>query len=631
VEAWFDASMRQEAAAGAGLFLLMAAWLCWSHHQRKKEKRRLRHTLLMLERMQPSAGLENNLAAILELVGSIVAAPGYAFYILDAANRQFTLKAVRNADRPPGNMEPSYSGLLPYNKEVYLPVLSLPQQAAPSQLTLGKEGELPLLSLPVGQYGLIRIAPLSRLPRKAKAQLQFIAEVLPKLLDVMIEAEQMKMKAEVVVTSGEALHAIGAMALDPVAALGKMIGMLAAALDMSALLAFIDSGNGSMTPIIRKGWSADAERRIADVSSWVLPLMQQASQAAEAVVRLRPHEPFYDSIPKEFKNNPDDTFTFSRFRLAGKDGILVCRTDRLSPGDWDEEEQLAALHAAMRQASRLADAQAQLKLLAGSYTELLKLLARTIDSMNPYTVGYSELMALYSAAVAREMNLSRKEAAAISLAAYLSNIGVLGLSEELYLKEGKFSEIESEKMKLHAEVGAAIVEITIGDKAVADIIRYHHERMDGNGYPAGLHGEEIPVGARIIAVVQTFLAKIGGRRYRDPLPFDKALGQLKAAEGSQLDAKVVQAFLNWWERKRSSREALPNRPLGPCWEMCCTPSYICRTCPAYGQDDKPCWEMERNNCKSHGKSCETCFVYTEALGRSSRNRIVQSSANGIGE
>jgi hypothetical protein len=176
-------------------------------------------------------------------------------------------------------------------------------------------------------------------------------------------------------------------------------------------------------------------------------------------------------------------------------------------------------------------------------------------------------------------------------------------------------------MKLHSEVGEAIIENTIAQEEIALNIRYHHERVDGNGYPSRLVGEEIPIGARIIAVVQTFLAKINGRSYRDPLPFDDALKLLKQASGSQLDSRIVVTFLNWYEQKRK-QTINSNKALGSCWELLCTPSSICLQCPAYGQTSKNCWEYQGNNCLAHGKTCETCFVYTEAMTRLDRSKKV---------
>jgi hypothetical protein len=141
--------------------------------------------------------------------------------------------------------------------------------------------------------------------------------------------------------------------------------------------------------------------------------------------------------------------------------------------------------------------------------------------------------------------------------------------------------------------------------------------MDGNGYPSRLVAENIPLGSRIIAVVQTFIAKINGRSYRDPLPFDDALKLINDSAGSQLDTKVVAVFLQWYEKRRSLHRG-KNKALGNCWDLCCVPSSICSQCSSYGKTTKNCWEFESNNCLAHGKICETCFVYTEAMSRSGK-------------
>jgi HD-GYP domain-containing protein (c-di-GMP phosphodiesterase class II) len=261
------------------------------------------------------------------------------------------------------------------------------------------------------------------------------------------------------------------------------------------------------------------------------------------------------------------------------------------------------------------------KQVSSSYIELLKCLADMLDEMSPFTVGYSKQMSRYSMAIAKEMGLSEFQVRSVGLSAYLSNIGVIGLTDGLLSKEGKYTEEEFEQMKLHSEVGEAIIENTIAQEEIALNIRYHHERVDGNGYPSRLVGEEIPIGARIIAVVQTFLAKINGRSYRDPLPFDDALKLLKQASGSQLDSRIVVTFLNWYEQKRK-QTINSNKALGSCWELLCTPSSICLQCPAYGQTSKNCWEYQGNNCLAHGKTCETCFVYTEAMTRLDRSKKV---------
>ena len=301
-------------------------------------------------------------------------------------------------------------------------------------------------------------------------------------------------------------------------------------------------------------------------------------------------------------------------RLDGSDQFLVYlfrEAERTGSGAFHPP---SVLHLIMKDVSELVRHQTSLRQLTSVYTSILKKLSQLLDNLTPYTVGYSEQMSRYSIIIAQEMGLPDDVVRDVALAAYLSNIGMLGISTELYQKEGKYTEQEFEMMKLHSEVGAQIVRVITGNERAAAFIMHHHERMDGNGYPAGLKGGEIPVGSRILAVVQTFLAKINGRMYREPLSFHLALKTLQTAAGTQLDADIVNIFIRWFQKKQMDPK-FNGRSLGNCWEMNCTPSIVCEHCPAYGRTDINCWEAESNNCRAHGKQCETCFVRTEVATR----------------
>ena len=178
----------------------------------------------------------------------------------------------------------------------------------------------------------------------------------------------------------------------------------------------------------------------------------------------------------------------------------------------------------------------------------------------------------------------------------------MGLSGDILFKTGRYTDIEYETMKLHTEVGAAIVESTLSKKGVASYIRYHHERWDGYGYPSGLKGEEIPLGARIVAVADMFNAKITGRKYREPASFENAVADLRSAAGLQLDPDLVETLINWFWKKQSN-PSIRYRSLGPCWEIHCCPQSISLDCSAYQKTELNCWEMEGTNCAAHGKTC----------------------------
>lgn len=251
--------------------------------------------------------------------------------------------------------------------------------------------------------------------------------------------------------------------------------------------------------------------------------------------------------------------------------------------------------------------------LRQSYLATLQDLVQVIDSLERYTVNHSALIARYAREIATELGLERSEVDRVALAAYLHDVGMFGLGDQILLKAGKYSESEVRRMQLHPELGATLVEPLEKEGLLQGLIRHHHERYDGFGYPDQLKGEAIPLGARIIAVADSLNAKLSSRQYRPALPFDEALSQLADAAGKQLDPDVVRAVLRVWEKKRVEA-GRRDGPLEPCWQMKECPRSIAGGCPAYGQD-RNCWEIAGTLCALHGDSCRDCQVYTEYVAR----------------
>lgn len=592
------------------VFVLLLFVLFAFINRARWQKEKLNYIERALKLIQPEAGLENNLNLVLEIVGSIVDTHTYSFYVRDTKSN-YVLKAVRHKRRDPGQVAPSYSGLAPYEKEMYLPPLSVKTDGASIDSGFIREGEVPLFQLPMqGDKGLIRIGPVARISKRQTKLLVYIGDLLPPILDILIESERLRIKAEVVETSSNALHTVSAMAMDAEIVLRKSLKMGAIALGMSGgCMLTLDAATVDIPLLF--GWKKETEHRLRDSSS--VSLLIQLIGNQELIVWHKGN-PVFEQALSLIGNSGDKLMLAGCLPYPGKKAWFVCGFPGTAMMEMSPEQISSSFKMMLPELEHLLGLQNNIKLYGPTYADFLKRLSTTIDNLNPYTVGYSEMMSRYSVIIAKEMKLPLNQIRSIGLAAHLSNIGVLGLSEDLYLKEGKFTEVEFEKMKLHAEVGATIVEMTIGDRDTADCIRYHHERMDGNGYPAGLNGDEIPIGARIIAVVQTFLAKINGRKYRDPLPFENAIKLLESLAGAQLDANVVRAFVAWWGKKRST-PSVQGTSLGPCWEMCCVPAEVCRSCPNFGKTQSPCWASEKNNCQAHGKSCETCFVYSESKSR----------------
>jgi putative nucleotidyltransferase with HDIG domain len=134
------------------------------------------------------------------------------------------------------------------------------------------------------------------------------------------------------------------------------------------------------------------------------------------------------------------------------------------------------------------------------------------------------------------------ESKSIRMATVLHDIGTVDLPEEVLINEGMLSPEEVAQMRQHTVFGVEIVRQIFGMERVLDLILYHHERWDGGGYPAGLTGEEIPLGARIVAVIDAFHAMTSPRPYRNILPVAEAVAELRRCAGSQFDPRVVEAY-----------------------------------------------------------------------------------------
>ena len=170
----------------------------------------------------------------------------------------------------------------------------------------------------------------------------------------------------------------------------------------------------------------------------------------------------------------------------------------------------------------------------------IEALALAIEAKDHTTHTHLQRVRTYAVEIAKELNLSADEIEALRAAALLHDIGKLAVPEQIINKPGKLSREEFEKMKVHPIVGSEILERVAFPYPVAPIVRSHHERWDGSGYPEGLSGENIPVGARILAAVDCLDALASHRQYRPALPLVEAMEKVKEKAGSWFDPKVVE-------------------------------------------------------------------------------------------
>ena len=169
-------------------------------------------------------------------------------------------------------------------------------------------------------------------------------------------------------------------------------------------------------------------------------------------------------------------------------------------------------------------------------------MADIVDRRDPYTFKHSESVADHAVRTARKLGLPDREVELIRLAARVHDLGKIAVPDEVLHKQGRLSDAEFELMKKHPQTGVEILEKFPEYKRGRELVLAHHERMDGRGYPRGLSGDEIPLGARIIAVADSWDAMTSDRPYRAALDPEVALGELLRGRGTQWDAAVVDAF-----------------------------------------------------------------------------------------
>lgn len=182
------------------------------------------------------------------------------------------------------------------------------------------------------------------------------------------------------------------------------------------------------------------------------------------------------------------------------------------------------------------------------YLDVITALASAIDARDSYTHGHSHRVTEYAVLIAEEMGLSPGEIDIIRNASILHDVGKIGIKEEILKKPGKLTEDEKVEMQYHPYIGTKILQSVKLLEPVLPLVYHHQERYDGSGYPDGLKGEDIPLGARIIAVCDAFEAMTSDRPYRKALPPQAALQELKKEAGRQFDPAVVDVFLRLAEK-----------------------------------------------------------------------------------
>jgi putative nucleotidyltransferase with HDIG domain len=187
----------------------------------------------------------------------------------------------------------------------------------------------------------------------------------------------------------------------------------------------------------------------------------------------------------------------------------------------------------------LAEANERLRRASLSFATAL---VATLDARDQYTAGHSAAVAIYARDIAERMGLPKDQVELVHLCGLVHDIGKIGLPAGLLEKPGPLTLEERRQMEQHSEIGERILRNVDDYSEIADIVRSHHERIDGMGYPDGIHGEEIPLLARIIGVADAYDAMTSDRPYREALPSRVARMRLAQAVGTQFDTAAAAAF-----------------------------------------------------------------------------------------
>lgn len=182
--------------------------------------------------------------------------------------------------------------------------------------------------------------------------------------------------------------------------------------------------------------------------------------------------------------------------------------------------------------------------LEKAYLEIVETLRYAVEAKDTYTRGHSDRVSRYSVLIGEKLGLSEEEIKTLKIGGLFHDIGKIGIPDSILLKESKLTDEEYSQIKNHPAIGAHILSSVSYFKDMIPIVKHHHERYDGFGYPGKLKGEDIPYLARIAAVADSFDAMTSKRSYRDSLDIDVVTAEIEKCKGSQFDPAIADAFLD---------------------------------------------------------------------------------------
>ena len=190
--------------------------------------------------------------------------------------------------------------------------------------------------------------------------------------------------------------------------------------------------------------------------------------------------------------------------------------------------------------------------LEKAYLDTIGILRQTVEAKDPYTRGHSDRVSEFAVLIGTKMGLDEKTIHILKVGGLFHDIGKIGIPDSILLKESKLSDDEYSQIKNHPTIGAHILGNATVFQDIIPIVKYHHERYDGRGYPSQLAGTDIPLIARITAVADAFDAMTSKRTYRDSLPIEKVKEEIERCSGTQFDPEIAKLFLGMLNNEYNS-------------------------------------------------------------------------------
>jgi diguanylate cyclase (GGDEF)-like protein/putative nucleotidyltransferase with HDIG domain len=271
---------------------------------------------------------------------------------------------------------------------------------------------------------------------------------------------------------------------------------------------------------------------------------QELIQVADASMYLSKHQGG-NTVSTADHVDPNETRRWKRDVLEAYLGVTLKRLFATGPEAFEEiYQRLRQFTDSLPETENAGAALAQGPAsLPQSILDTVTSLAYAIDAKDQYTQGHSQKVSAYAALLAEALEMSEPEVEEIRLAAVLHDVGKVGIPESILNKSGPLNPEEWETMKTHVEFGAKILEPLVPLARIREMVLHHHEFFDGSGYPHALSGENIPLGARIITIADSFDTITSDRSYKKGRTAEQALGELERCANSQFDGRLVSAFV----------------------------------------------------------------------------------------